>query len=158
MLLKTFGHVHRWAILVEGPSSRLHHHSFGCYSQDLKPLRRRVAESGITLLDPPVGFDDGDAFWFRDPEGILIEVRVAPKTSLDHKNSGPGCPALRASPEHRPAVRHRSFIPSSFLTSCASLPISIRRSPFIHVLWGCDFPTGPTPPSCMEYTAAIITS
>src|SRR5262249_48384366 len=89
LLLNTFGHEHCWGTLVKGPDSRLHHHSFGCHSWDLEPLRNQVEGSGIRLLDPPAGFDDGDAFWFRDPEGILIEVRVAPKTSLDHKNSGP---------------------------------------------------------------------
>jgi catechol 2,3-dioxygenase-like lactoylglutathione lyase family enzyme len=108
LLLKTFGHEHCWGTLVEGPDSRLHHHSFGCHSQDLEPLRNRVEGDGIRLLDPPAGFDDSDAFWFRDPEGTLIEVRVAPKTSLDHKNSGP----WMSSPEGVAGAPTRSRAPA----------------------------------------------
>ena len=36
-------------------------------------------------MDAPAGFDS-NGFWFRDPDGILIEVKVGPKTSPNVKS------------------------------------------------------------------------
>ncbi len=91
--LKTFGHDHCWGVVTEGTSKRLHHLSFGCYAEDLAALRLRVEASGVTLIDPPTGFES-NGFWFRNPDGILIEVKVGPKVSPDRKIAGPwtSCP------------------------------------------------------------------
>jgi catechol 2,3-dioxygenase-like lactoylglutathione lyase family enzyme len=86
--LNTFGHPHRWGSVVEGPSKRLHHLAFGCYAQDLAKLRARLEQNGVELIDPPSGFES-NGLWFRNPDGILVEVKVAPKVSPDHKDSGP---------------------------------------------------------------------
>jgi catechol 2,3-dioxygenase-like lactoylglutathione lyase family enzyme len=88
LLLKTFGQDQCWVTVIEGPSKRLHHHSFACYAHDFEPMRMRVEKNGVKLIDPPPGFES-NGFWFCDPDGILIEVKVAPKTSLDQKASGP---------------------------------------------------------------------
>src|SRR5215216_3627566 len=88
LVLHTFGHDHRWGSLVEGKRKRLHHLSFGCYADDFATLKARVEANGIALLDPPAGFES-NGFWFLNPDGILIEVKVAPKSSPDAKNSGP---------------------------------------------------------------------
>src|ERR1700733_4402909 len=86
--LNTFGHDHRWGSVVEGGSKRLHHLSFGCYADDLSKLRARMEKNGIALIDPPGGFES-NGFWFRNPDGILVEVKVAPKVSPDRKIAGP---------------------------------------------------------------------
>ncbi|HKF99340.1 MAG TPA: VOC family protein [Xanthobacteraceae bacterium] len=93
LVLHTFGHDHRWGSVVEGKRKRLHHLSFGCYADDFATLKARVEANGIALLDPPAGFES-NGFWFLNPDGILIEVKVAPKSSPDAKNSGPwhSCP------------------------------------------------------------------
>jgi catechol 2,3-dioxygenase len=88
LLLHTFGHDHRWGSVIEGGRKRIHHLSFGCYAEDLPRLKTRVERNGVALLDPPAGFAS-NGFWLRNPDGILIEVKVAPKSSPDRKDAGP---------------------------------------------------------------------
>jgi catechol 2,3-dioxygenase len=84
--LKTFDHDHRWGSVVEGAKAKaLHHLSFGCYADDLPKLKARIEGNGVKLIDPPPGFES-NGFWFRNHEGILIEIKVAPKVSPDKKS------------------------------------------------------------------------
>jgi catechol 2,3-dioxygenase len=85
--LKTFNHDHRWGSVIEGARKQLHHLSFGCYAEDLAALKARIEANGVALLDPPPGFES-NGFWFRDCEGVLLEVKVAPKSSPAHKTPG----------------------------------------------------------------------
>ena len=86
LAIKTFGHEHRWGSVVEGTKAKaLHHLSFGCYADDLPRLKARIEEQGVTLIDPPPGFES-NGFWFRNHEGVLIEVKVGPKVSPDRKS------------------------------------------------------------------------
>jgi catechol 2,3-dioxygenase len=100
LALRTFGNAaawdaHVWGAVIEGRRKRLHHVSFGCYPDDLPYLQMRVEEEhGVEIVDPPPGFES-NGFWFRDPAGVLIEVKVAPKTSADRKMAG----AWSSSPE-----------------------------------------------------------
>ena len=91
--LHTFGHEHRWGSVAEGARKQIHHLSFGCYADDLPKLKTRLETNGVALLDPPRGFES-NGFWFRNPDGILNEVKVAPKSSPDRKGAGPwqSCP------------------------------------------------------------------
>ena len=84
--LTTFGNPHRWGVLTEGPAKKLKYISFGAYEEDVAALRERIESQGIQLLDPPKGFDS-NGFWFNDPDGILIEVKVAEKSSPNQKSS-----------------------------------------------------------------------
>src|SRR5262249_18013603 len=90
--LKTFGHEQRWGSVIEGPRKQLHHLSFGCYAEDLSRLKSRIEGNGVVLLDPPAGFES-NGFWFRDCDGVLIEIKVAPKSSPDHKASSVWSPS-----------------------------------------------------------------
>jgi catechol 2,3-dioxygenase-like lactoylglutathione lyase family enzyme len=99
LAIKTFGHEHRWGSVVEGGKAKaLHHLSFGCYAEDLARLKTRVEGAGVKLIDPPPGFES-NGFWFRNHEGVLMEIKVAPKVSPDHKSEsiwspvGPGVAA-----------------------------------------------------------------
>ena len=65
LAIKTFGHEHRWGSVVEGKTKALHHLSFGCYADDLPRLKARIEGSGVTLIDPPPGFES-NGFWFRN--------------------------------------------------------------------------------------------
>ena len=86
LAIKTFGHEHRWGSVVEGVKAKaLHHLSFGCYADDLARLKTRIEAAGVKLIDPPPGFES-NGFWFRNHEGVLIEVKVGPKVSPDHKS------------------------------------------------------------------------
>jgi catechol 2,3-dioxygenase-like lactoylglutathione lyase family enzyme len=112
LAIKTFGHEHRWGSVVEGATTKaLHHLSFGCYADDLPRLKARVEEQGVQLIDPPPGFES-NGFWFRNHEGVLIEVKVGPKVSPDKKAesqwiSVPGGVAGASIREKAPPVRPR---------------------------------------------------
>jgi catechol 2,3-dioxygenase-like lactoylglutathione lyase family enzyme len=90
--IKTFGHEHRWGSVVEGKTKALHHLSFGCYAEDLPRLKARIEAAGVKLIDPPPGFES-NGFWFRNPENVLIEVKVAPKVSPAGKSDSTWTPA-----------------------------------------------------------------
>jgi catechol 2,3-dioxygenase len=108
LALKTFGHEHAWGSVVEGAKQKkLHHLSFGCYAEDIGRMKARMEANGVELLDPPAGFES-NGFWCRDHAGLLIEVKVAPKTSPDHKSDAAWTPAgegVAASPPRSKAPR-----------------------------------------------------
>src|SRR5690348_5900214 len=85
LAIKTFGHDHRWGSVVEGAKQKaLHHLSFGCYAEDFPRLKARIEGEGIKLVDAPRGFQS-NGIWFRNHEGVLMEIKVAPKVSPDAK-------------------------------------------------------------------------
>lgn len=90
--LYTFGHPHRWGRLVEGRRKQLRHISFGAFPADLPGLWARLKASGVELAAAPKGQPD-DTLWFHDPDGALIEVRPAEKSSPAEKSgfSNPSC-------------------------------------------------------------------
>ena len=112
LAIKTFGHDHRWGSVVEGTKAKaLHHLSFGCYADDLPRLKARIEEQGVQLIDPPPGFES-NGFWFRNHEGVLIEVKVGRKVSPDRKSdsqwiSVPAGAAGATTREKAPPVRPR---------------------------------------------------
>ncbi|MEM8796643.1 MAG: VOC family protein [Pseudomonadota bacterium] len=87
LAFQTDGIDHDWMMLTESQKKSVHHLSFGCYPEDIDPLKRRIEREKIRLLDPPSGFES-NGLWFRDPDHQLIEIRVAPKTSLSEKAHG----------------------------------------------------------------------
>ncbi|HMK81411.1 MAG TPA: VOC family protein [Xanthobacteraceae bacterium] len=156
LALRTFGNDHVWGVVIDGPRKRLHHVSFGCYPDDLAYLQMRVEEeNGVEIVDPPEGFES-NGFWFRDPAGVLIEVKVAPKTSADHKMAGTwsSCPEGVAGAPVRgkaPPVRPRRlshmlmFTPDvdraiDFYSRNLGLRLSDRSDAvaFMHAIHGSD--------------------
>jgi catechol 2,3-dioxygenase len=85
--LRTFGSDQCWGRAVEGLRKQLHHISLGCFAEDLPYFQERMEENGVEILDPPLGLES-NGLWCRDPAGLLVEVKVAPKVSPDHKMSG----------------------------------------------------------------------
>lgn len=155
LALKTFGHDHRWASVVEGPRKRLHHVSFGCFAQDLPSLQARVEANGVEILDPPPGFES-NGFWLRDPAGVLVEVKVAPKVSPNHKMSGvwssspegvAGAPVRHDAPAVRPRRLSHMLVFTTdidraiaFYTDNLGLRLSDRSGivAFMHGVHGSD--------------------
>jgi catechol 2,3-dioxygenase len=153
--LKTFDNDHAWGIIREGNRKRLHHLSFGCYPDDLPYLQERAEANGVELLDPPRGFES-NGFWMRDPAGLLVEIKVAAKTSPDHKSPGvwlsspegvAGAPVRGKVPAVRP--RRLSHILAfttnidnaiAFYTANVGLRLSDRsdRVAFMHAIHGSD--------------------
>ncbi len=155
LALRTSGDDQCWGMVVEGRRKKLHHISFGCYPNDLPYLQERAEESGIELADPPKGFES-NGFWVRDPGGLLVEIKVAAKTSPVHKT----CGSWSSSPEgiagapvraNAPLVHPRRlshvlvFTPDinrsvEFYSSIVGLRLSDRsdRVAFMHAIHGSD--------------------
>jgi catechol 2,3-dioxygenase-like lactoylglutathione lyase family enzyme len=85
LALYTEGHPHRWGQVTEGPAKKLSYISFGAFDDDIERFRARLQECRVRQLDPPAGFES-NGIWFRDPEGLLVEIRVAEKSSPSEKS------------------------------------------------------------------------
>lgn len=126
LALKTIGNDQRWGSVVEGKHKKLHHLSFGAYANDLAYLKELSEAYGAELVDPPAGFAS-NGFWIKDPAGLLIEVKVAPKTSPDRKTSG----TWSSSPEGVPGAPVRSHAPAVFprrLSHCLVFQPDINKA------------------------------
>ncbi|MBV5262667.1 VOC family protein [Pinisolibacter sp. B13] len=102
LALHTFGHDHRWGEVVEGSRKRLAHLSFGVWEHDFDGFRRRLETIGVKRIDPPPG-ETSDGLWFRNPDGMAMEIRVAGKSSPDEKSAfaAPSVTAGRQGAESR---------------------------------------------------------
>ncbi|CAE6854831.1 MULTISPECIES: VOC family protein [Paraburkholderia] len=80
------GDGHRWARMLPADRKSLAYLSFNCFDGDLTAIERQVIAAGATLCPAHVR-SDGQGFWFYDPDGNLIQVRVGPKTSPNEKTS-----------------------------------------------------------------------
>jgi catechol 2,3-dioxygenase-like lactoylglutathione lyase family enzyme len=76
LMLRCAGRDQDQVVLGEGPKRRIHHLSFGTTAEGASEARRRLEENGVRLLDPPgEGLPDG--LWFRDPDGMLVNLQIA---------------------------------------------------------------------------------
>ncbi|MES2755985.1 MAG: VOC family protein [Pseudomonadota bacterium] len=84
LLLRCKDSRHVWGCLVSGPHKRLASMTFNCYEADYAFLVARLAELAPPAEPhPDARFPDG--YWFRDPDGALLQLRVGPKTTIDAK-------------------------------------------------------------------------
>lgn len=82
----TKGDNHRWGLLREGSRKCFGFASFAAYEEDFPLFRARLSELGIPRLDPPAGIES-NGLWFRDPDGNLLEICIADKSSPSQKSS-----------------------------------------------------------------------
>jgi catechol 2,3-dioxygenase-like lactoylglutathione lyase family enzyme len=93
--LGTYGQPHVWGTIGEGPRKKYGYVSFGAFEDDLERFSQHLQEMGVQRLDPPPGIDS-NGIWFRDHDGIMVEIKVAAKSSPDEKSQfgarscGPG--------------------------------------------------------------------
>jgi catechol 2,3-dioxygenase-like lactoylglutathione lyase family enzyme len=92
--LYTYGSDHRCAVISEGSAKRLNYLSFGVFEDDFERFKVHVEKLGHRLVDPPRG-SNSNGLWLHDHDGVLIELRVAAKTSPDTKSPSinVSCPA-----------------------------------------------------------------
>jgi len=83
--IHTHGHPHCWGSVAEGPRKKLKFISFGAYEDDLPRFRDRLSVLHVERLAPPPGFES-NGLWFRDHNGVLVEIRVAEKSSPNEKS------------------------------------------------------------------------
>jgi len=84
--LYTHGSNQRWGSVGEGPRKKLNFLSFAVFEEDFDPMRRRIEAEGVPLMDAPRGFDS-NGVWFHDHNGVLIELKIAEKSSPNEKSS-----------------------------------------------------------------------
>ena len=126
--LYTFGSAHRWASLAEGRKKKLNHLSFGVFEEDFGPMKRRIEAAGVRLMDAPPGIGS-DGIWFHDHNGILVEVKVAEKTSPDAKASfdmTSSAPGVAGAPARSQATPVRPSRLAHLLVFTADVPGAIK--------------------------------
>ena len=135
--LHTHGHPHRWGTLSEGPKKKLHYLSFGAFEDDLPRFREHLNKLGIERLDPPAGFES-NGLWFRDHEGVPVEIRVAEKSSPNAKSvfSVVSGAARRRQPPSS-AAKRRPHSRGGSRTFCSSPTMCRARSSSTPGSWGC---------------------
>jgi catechol 2,3-dioxygenase-like lactoylglutathione lyase family enzyme len=82
----THGHPHRWGVLTEGSRKALQYLSFGIFADDVGEFQLRLQQAEVARLAPPSGIES-NGFWFTDPDGNLIELKIAEKSSPDAKSA-----------------------------------------------------------------------
>ena len=80
LVLRCAGRDQDQVALREGQGRRLHYVSFGTTADALLSAKQELERGGVRLLDPP---DDGapDGIWFRDPDGMLVNLQEAEAAS-----------------------------------------------------------------------------
>ncbi len=68
------GDGHVWTRVLPAASKSLAYLSFNCFEADFAALRQQVENSGMRFVD-----GDGVGFWFYDPDGNLLQVKVGAK-------------------------------------------------------------------------------
>jgi catechol 2,3-dioxygenase-like lactoylglutathione lyase family enzyme len=132
LLLRTAGSNHVWGQILVGEKKKLAYVSMACYEGELEGIRQQVSAAGGAFeAQHPAGSAEG--FWFRDPDGILFQVKVGAKTQPDHKTPMPdlsipsnvrGAPARSKAPLARPTRMSHMALFSSNVTR--SLDFHIR--------------------------------
>ena len=93
IVMRCHGRDQDQVILVEGKKKQMHHVCFGTKAGELEGLKKRLAQAGVKLVDAP-SETPGEGIWFRDPDGLLVNVRVAEaakwRTVAEWKINNPG--------------------------------------------------------------------
>lgn len=123
----THGHGARWGTLMEGPRKQLSHLSFGVFEDDFSRFKARLQQLAIAQLDPPPGLES-NGLWFRNPDGLLIELRVAEKSSPNSKSTFEmisAAPGAQGSLSRNRAPRVYPRRLAHILVFTADVPVSI---------------------------------
>ncbi len=157
LLLRTFGHPHVWAHVLEGGErKRLQYVAYGIHAEDVETFAERIAAQGRAGEPHPLAQEPG--LWLRDPDGLALQLVVAPKVSPSAPSvPRPPVPAVpgqgQASPRSRLGpVRPRylshilQFTPDvlgmlAFCSSMLGLRLSDRSGDviaFLHTPHGSD--------------------
>lgn len=78
--LRTFGNDHVWSRVHEGPRKRLRALSLSCWADEYDALLAQIKAHGGKPA-PAGAPTDGEGHWFVDPDGNLLQLKVAPKVT-----------------------------------------------------------------------------
>jgi hypothetical protein len=153
----THGHNHRWGTIVEGSRKRLSHLSFGVFEDDFPRFKERLNNLRVPLLEAPPGFES-NGLWFHSPDGLLMELRVADKTSPNEKSSFmmASAPAGTQSSPNRSQGREPIHVGLPMFWSSRPMWLPALRSMNAFLVCGYRTDLMMESPSCTVFTAAII--
>ena len=127
LALHTQGDDYRWGRVVPGARKAMHHVSFHCFEEDLPRFKKHLEAQGVALMDAPPGFES-NGIWFRDMDGMAMEIRVGPKTQPDEKppvEVTVGSPGRRNAPYRSLATRAMPRRLSHILRFTPDIPAAI---------------------------------
>lgn len=81
--IHTYGNDHLWLRITRFETKNLDHIGFGAFADDLEPLAERLKQNNIRVEYG--GQAKANSLWFRDPLGVLAEIKAAPKFMPDKK-------------------------------------------------------------------------
>lgn len=155
--LRTFGHQHVWAHVLEGGArKRLQCVAYGIHAEDAPAFAERIAAQGCAGEPHPLAQEPG--LWLRDPDGLALQLVVAPKVSpsaptlprppvLAAPGQGQAAPRSRLGPVRPRYLSHiLQFTPDvlgmlAFCSSLLGLRLSDRSGDaiaFLHTPHGSD--------------------
>ncbi|MGA8514323.1 MAG: VOC family protein [Burkholderiaceae bacterium] len=80
----THGHPHCWmSVIANGQPKALQYLSFGIYAEDEAAFASMIAAKGIACEPHPLAPQGG--LWLRSPDGVALQLLVAPKVSPNSK-------------------------------------------------------------------------
>lgn len=82
------------ALLREAARRQFEYISFNIDADDLKAFQQRLEAGGIALVDSP-RFISAEGLWFRDPDGVLVQVAARKRRAPNSK----GTMDVRIAPE-----------------------------------------------------------
>jgi catechol 2,3-dioxygenase-like lactoylglutathione lyase family enzyme len=77
--LRASGSEHVWARILPGTKKALAYLSLGCFETDFEALKAQIAGAGGERAMPHPRADN-HGYWFHDPDGNLVQLKVARKT------------------------------------------------------------------------------
>jgi len=128
LALHTHGHPHRWARVVQRPEKRLLWLTLGIDGDDLGRFRRHLDEHGVPRVAPPEGANP-DGLWIASPDGVPLQLRVAPKSSPSQpapREFPPPCDNAGRSPARTRVPVVRPLYLSHILLFTADVDAAVR--------------------------------
>lgn len=76
VVMRCYGRKQDQVILLEGKQKRFHHLCLGTKASEFEATKRSIERAGHRLVDPPREYE-AEGLWVHDPDGRLVNVRVA---------------------------------------------------------------------------------
>lgn len=125
LALRAAGSDHVWGRLSEGPRKKFDRLTFHCFADDFDRLSAHILAQGVERIAAPAGADAA-GLWFRDPDGIAVQVRPGPKTTIDaaqHRSAPLPVDGIRCAPYRSQA----QGVPPQRLSHLARMTTSVPR-------------------------------
>lgn len=100
--LRAFGDAHCWGVLhASGTPKKIEYLSYGIFAEDRATFETRIAQLGIGCSPHPLS--DGQGLWLVNPDGVPLQLKIAPKVSPSIKSAPAAIPSRARGPAAAPA-------------------------------------------------------